>query len=258
MSNLVGLQMREPLDDRPVCPQEESAGAARGVADAVVRLGPHHLDDGVDERTGREVLARSPGALLGGLLDQALIRIAREICVIAHPLVLVDEFLDELFQLGGRLDAVASLVEHHAEHVLAGAQRRQALAVVIFEVGTRAAQQRLPVVLDRNDAVASEHHVLLIGHLQEQQIRELLQVVAVGQTVIAQHIAEIPQLLHQCLRIVCGHQLTIRREISQRSVHATVILCPAGRCHAQVVGADGERSEKSASISEARTPTLEP
>ena len=46
-------------------------------------------------------------------------------------------------------------------------------------------------MLDGNDAVTSEHLVLLIGHLEEQQIRELLQVIAVGQTVVTQHIAEV-------------------------------------------------------------------
>ena len=114
--------MREPLDNRPIRAQEEPAGATCRVADAVVGLGRHHIDDGVDERPRREVLTRSPGALLRGLLDQTLVRVALEISVVAHPLVPVDELLDELFQLGRRLDAVAGLVEHHAQHVLAGAQ----------------------------------------------------------------------------------------------------------------------------------------
>ena len=52
------------FDDRPVRAQEESAGATGGVTDAVVGIGLHHIDDGVDERPRREVLARSPGALL--------------------------------------------------------------------------------------------------------------------------------------------------------------------------------------------------
>ena len=212
VSDLVGFQVREPLDDRPVCAQEEPAGAAGGVADAVVRLGRHHIDDGVDECPGREVLARSPGALLGGLLDQPLIRVALEVGVVAHPLVLIDELLDELLQLGRRLDAVAGLVEDHAEHVLARAQCRQRIAVVSFEFRSREAQQRLPIVLDGDDPVAAEHHVLLIGHLQKQQVRELFEIVAVGQTVVAKHVAEVPQLLHHRLRILSGHRLTLRRE----------------------------------------------
>ena len=124
--------MREPLDDRPVRAQEETAGATGWVTDAVIGFGLHHIDDGVDERPGREVLARSPGALLGGLLDQALVGVAFEVGVVAHPLVLVDELFDELFQLGGRLDAVAGLVEDHAEHVLTCAERGQCIAVVGF------------------------------------------------------------------------------------------------------------------------------
>ena len=53
--------------------------------------------------------------------------------------------------------------------------------------------------------------MLLVGHLQEQQVRELLQVVAVGQPVVAQHIAEVPQPLHECLGVVARHHLTLRR-----------------------------------------------
>ena len=132
VSDLVGFQMREPLDNRPVCAEEEAAGATGGVTDAVVRLGLHYIDDGVDERPGREVLARSPGALLGGLLDQALVGVAFEVGVVAHPLVLIDELFDELFQLGGRLDAVAGLVEDHTEHVLTGAECCQCIAVMGF------------------------------------------------------------------------------------------------------------------------------
>ena len=211
MGHLVGLQGREALDDRPVGLQEEAAGAAGRVADAMVRSGEHHVDDGRDQRPRGEVLARSPGALLGGLLDQALIGVALEVGVVAEPLVLVDEVLDELLQLGRSLDPVAGLAEHHAEHVVACAQRGEDLAVVGFERGSRAAQQRLPVVLDGHDPLAAQQLVLLVGHLQEQQVRELLQVVAVGQPIVAQHIAEVPQPLHERLGVVARHHLTLRR-----------------------------------------------
>ena len=64
-------------------------------------------------------------------------------------------------------------------------------------------------MLDGNDAATSEHFVLLIGHLEEEQVGELFQVVAVGQAVVAQHVTEVPQLLHHRLRIVQSIQPTL-------------------------------------------------
>ena len=77
----MGLQVREALKDRGVGTEEEAAGAARRVADSVIRAGPHHVDDGRDERPRREVLARPAGALLRGLLDQSLVRVTLEVGV---------------------------------------------------------------------------------------------------------------------------------------------------------------------------------
>ena len=214
---LVGLQRREPVNDRPVGPQEEAAGAAGRVADAVAGLGPHHIHDRRDQRPRGEVLACAPGALLGGLLDQALVGGALEVGVVAEPLVLVDEVLDELLELGRGLDPVAGFAEDHPEHVVARPQRGQGLAVVGLQLGARAGQQRLPVELDGHHPLAAQQIVLLVGHLQEQQIGELLQIVAIGQPVIAQHITELPKPLHQRLRIGSGHSPTLRlRQTSWR------------------------------------------
>ena len=160
------------------------------------------------------------GALLGGLFDQALVGVALEVGVVAQPLVLVDEVLDELLQLGRGLDPVAGLAEDHAQHVVARSQLSEDLAVVGFERGSRPAQQRLPVVLDGHHPLAVQQLVLLVGHLQEQQVGELLQVVAVGQPVVAQHIAEVPQSLHERPGVV-----------TSASSHAT----PQGACLPAIV-----------------------
>ena len=192
MGDLVGLQWCEPVDDRPVGAQEEAARATGRVADAIAGLRKRHVDDGRDQRPRREVLARSSGALLGGLLDQALIGGALDVGVVAEPLVLVDEVLDELLQLGRGLDPVAGLVKDHAQHVIACPEFREGPAVVGFELGARSGEQRLPVVLDGHHPLTAQQFVLFVGHLQEQQVGELLQVVAVGQPVVTQHIAEVP------------------------------------------------------------------
>ena len=81
---------------------------------------------------------------------------ALEVGVVAEPLVLVDEILDELLQLGRGLDPVAGLAEDHAQHVVACPQLREDLAVVGFERGPRPAQQRLPVVLDGHHPLTAQ------------------------------------------------------------------------------------------------------
>ncbi len=42
---------------------------------------------------------------------------------------------------------------------------------------------------------------LLVGHLEEEQIGELLDVVAVGEPVVAQHVAVFPELLNDLSRV---------------------------------------------------------
>ena len=106
--------------------------------------------------------------------------------------------------LAGVWIRLRALMEDHAQHVVARPQLGEDLAVVGFERGSRPAQQRLPVVLDGHHPLAAQQLVLLVGHLQEQQVGELLQVVAVGQPVVAQHVAEVPQSLHERLGVVTG------------------------------------------------------
>ena len=88
-------------------------------------------------------------------------------------------------------------------------QRCQCSAVMGFQFRARPVQQRLPAVHGGNDAHTAEHLVLLIGHLREQQVRELFQIIAIGEAIVTQHIAEVPQLLHHRLRVLRGHRQTL-------------------------------------------------
>ena len=200
MGGLVGIEGRAALDYRPVGAQEEPAGAAGRVADTVLGAGGHHIDDGGDQRPGGEVLARAPGPLPGRLLDQALIGVALEIGVEAEPFVVVDEVFDQQLELGRVLDPVAGFAEHHPEHVVALAQFGQRLVVVLLQVDAGPVEQRLPAIFGRHHPLVQQM-VMLVGHLQEQQIGELLQIVAIGQPVVAQHIAVVPKLLDHDLRV---------------------------------------------------------
>ena len=143
---LVGFQRRETQQHRPVSAQQESAGAARRVADLLPGSGLHHVHHRGDQRSRGEILSRTPGAFLRGLLYQPLISVAFHIGVVAQPLMTADEVLHQLLgsylrdmvvsatthdadevlhqllQFRRGLDAVAGLVEHHPQHVVARAQ----------------------------------------------------------------------------------------------------------------------------------------
>ncbi len=69
-----------------------------------------------------------------------------------------------------------------------------------FELLTLQAEQRRPVETLGHDPVEAEL-VLLLGHLQEQQVGQLLDVVAVRQAVIPQDVAVVPELVDDRLGI---------------------------------------------------------
>ena len=71
--------------------EEEPTGAAGRIAYRHARLGPHHFDHCLDQRAGREVLARSRLHVLGVLLQQPLVGIAFHVSVERHPVLAVDQ-----------------------------------------------------------------------------------------------------------------------------------------------------------------------
>ena len=78
-----------------------------------------------------------------------------------------------------------------------------------LQVVTVTAQQRLPVEVRGNECRAIERCPgLLVGHLEEQQVRQLLDVVAVGEAVVAKDVAVVPELLDQSLLI--SHRSSVR------------------------------------------------
>ena len=71
-----------------------------------------------------------------------------------------------------------------------------------FELGPVEGDERGPVEALGHDAGQAEV-VLLVGHLEEQQVGELLDVVAVGQAIVAQDVAVVPELVDKHLGV--GH-----------------------------------------------------
>jgi hypothetical protein len=105
---------------------------------------------------------------------------------------------DQSTQLGRILNLVLRLAEDHPKHARPFAEFFEGLAVVSFEIVAIQLQQRIPAesLWDGGRFVEGRLR-LLVGHLQEEQERQLLDVIAIGQAVVAEDIAVVPELLDQ-------------------------------------------------------------
>ena len=126
---------------------------------------------------------------------------------------------------GRVLHPVAGLAEHPRPTCRRRRRVLEGRAVVLLQFHTRAPQQRRPAEPGRHHPLPAELLVLLVGHLQEQQVGELFQVLAVGQPVVPQHVTEVPQLLHQGLRIRGHGWIRCRHGVSAGARPQPVSAC---------------------------------
>src|SRR5690606_10527153 len=142
-----------------------------------------------------------PGAgldVLGVALEQALVGVALDVDPDHPPRLAVDEVADQPAELGRVADLVLGLAEDQAEQAVLLAEELEGLAVVLLERLAVLGCQRLPVVaLGHGRRPLPRRRRVLVGHLQEQQIGELLGVVAVGQAVVTQDVAVGPELVDE-------------------------------------------------------------
>ena len=180
------------VGDEVVAAQEEPAGAAGGVRDALVRLGPHALDHGTDQGARREVLAGARLGVLGVLLQQPLVDVALDVGAQRDPIGVVHH-VDEAVELRRILNLVLRLGKDLPSIPRRGAKFAQECDVVAFEFRAALRFQAPPVIRRRNAYVAVVRRLaVLVRHLEENQIGELLQAVAVAHAVIPQSGAEAP------------------------------------------------------------------
>ncbi len=95
-----------------------------------------------------------------------------------------------------RLQLVLRLGKNQADGPALGAQLVQRVMVMVKQRIAISGQQRRPVkALGNRAGLVSGRLAALIGHLEEQQVGELLDLVAVAHAVVAQHVAVVPELL---------------------------------------------------------------
>ena len=83
-------------------------------------------------------------------------------------------------ELGRVLNPILGLAEDQSEHALLSSKFVEGQGVVGFELGAVLLQQRGPVVAHGNSRRLIERLLRsLVGHLEEQQIGQLLDIVAI-------------------------------------------------------------------------------
>ena len=161
---------------------------------------------------GREVLARAALDVLGVLFEQALVGVALHVGRHLQPRLVADQIDDELAELGRVLNLVLRLAEDEPEHPALLSELGQSLPVVlsslrpsICEWRGRPSDSPLGIGL-----LCARHGRALVGHLQEQQEGQLLEVVLIGEAVVAEDIAVVPEFLDDAVGIARwpqGHHL---------------------------------------------------
>ncbi len=148
-----------------------------------------HVDHRPDQRPRREVLAGAGLRVGGVLLQQALVGVALDVGVDAasRSRASIRSTISRL-QLRRVLDPVLGLAEDQAEQPgLACPARCSSDGVVSLQLGAVLLEQRRPVVAGRDPRRLVQRRLRpLVRHLQEQQVGQLLDVVAVREPVVAQ------------------------------------------------------------------------
>ena len=177
----------------------------------VARLGPHHLDDRLDQRPRREVLAGARLDVLGVLLQQPLVGVALHVGV---------ERQSSSRGRSGRRSAAAAWPGPGSGSAPCGRSTpsipgsRAELGRGRGGSGPRARRRRASSSDGQSspsgtiDGRVERRLRLLVRHLQEQQVGELLDVVAVRQPVVAQDVAVVPEPLDEA--VLRAHARTLR------------------------------------------------
>ncbi len=187
--------------------QQEAAGSAGGIADRIVGGRLDTIDDRFDQVARGEVLPGTLGAFGGTLGEQTLINVPFDVGVHRRPLFGTDQVDDQSSECGGVLDLLTGLFEDLAEHARLLAEFFQDFAIVQFQSFSVQFEQALPVHVVRDDRLFVVRRLgLFVGHLEEEQERDLLGVGHVRQSIVPQDVGEVPGFVDDLLAVV-GHGL---------------------------------------------------
>lgn len=182
------------LADVIISGQQKATGATGRVTDGALRLGLHNIDNGLNQRAGGEVLTGPGLGILGVLLKQPLVDVGLDVNVQTYPGLAVDK-LQQPAQFGRFLDFVLRLTEDGGDKTSPFAQFGEEMAVVALQCLIGFAHQALPVEVRRDDAGFAEKLRVLVIHLEKEQVGELFHVIAIGDAIVTQDVAVVPEAL---------------------------------------------------------------
>src|SRR5439155_9126801 len=133
-------------------------------AEARVRL--HAADDRLDQDTRREILAGPLLPLTGRLLQQALVGGSLNVHVEGSPFGLVNQ-ADEPLEVDRVLEAGLCPGIDVAEQAGGLAELAKDVDIVVGQLGAGVVTERGPI------AILGNVYAALVGHLEEEQIRDL-------------------------------------------------------------------------------------
>ena len=214
----VGVVLRQVL----VRGEQKAAGAAGRIADHLARPARDAIHHRLNERARREVLAGAGLDVLRVALQQALVGVALHVGAHRRPVFRADQVNDHAPQLGRvltissgdwtpagrpkgeprrkamRIKLVLRLAKDQRQCARLLAQLFQRVAVVVEQrIAVEQAKRRPRVGRGDGARLVVRRAAALVGHLEEQQVGELLDVVAIAHPVVAQDVAVVPELLDE-------------------------------------------------------------
>ncbi len=142
----------------------------------------------MDQNTWREILTCALLPFACGLLQQPFVRCCLHVDTECGPFGLVNE-RDEPLQVYGVVEARLSAGVNVAQDAALLAERSQQVHIAVRQLGPALLLEVWPVAPFR------QLDLLLVGHLQEQQVRDLLDVVTVVDSVVTERVTESPKHL---------------------------------------------------------------
>lgn len=184
---------------------QEARGSAGGVADGVLfvcsGVGAHDVDDGLYEHARGEVLPRSLLSLGGGFFQQSFEGRALDVDLHGGPVLFVDH-VDDLFQVDRIGEPGDGLGEDVAQEAGLSAERPQNPGEGVQQLGSRLFDEGRPGAVEHDFVFvlfvldAGEVDVLFVRHLEEHQVGQLFDIVAVVDSVMAKGVAEAPEFVY--------------------------------------------------------------
>jgi hypothetical protein len=142
-----------------------------------------------------EILARAGFGVLRVLFKQTLVDIALDVGAKCAPRFLIDEIDDEAAQVSGVLDLVLGFAENDAEDARLFAEIFQCVAVMSFERQAVQFDEAGSVVVFGDGGLVFVGRAGALVHFEEEKIGELLDIIAVGDSVVAEEVAVVPDFV---------------------------------------------------------------